>query len=88
MVKHAQGSPNIEKTENKEDIKNLKVWNIYCKTCKYRMIRNNKNLLISIPGANHVMLIEQGSIQLRLVYVWKVSLVMAVFLIIAGKSTE
>ena len=52
------------------------------------MIRNNKNLLISIPGANHVMLIEQGSIQLRLVYVWKISLVMAVFLIIAGKSTE
>ena len=48
---------NIEKTENKEDTKNLKIWNRYSKTYKYGTICNDKNVFISTPGANRVMLI-------------------------------
>ena len=36
----------LREHEEKEDTENLKIWNRYCKTCKYRTIYNDKNLFV------------------------------------------
>ena len=45
----------LEKTENKEDTKNLKIWNRYSKSYKYRTICNDKNVFISTPGYAYIV---------------------------------